>query len=160
MTQEFHIKETCKVLCFVGLPKEATSVHLSFNVFDTWFLSYRTEKSQKHPFGYNNVCKFDYKPRLLGLKKDLTNEQLELCMPTTIIHQKHKVKSYKYRSFENGFMGFETSKESLDSLMRHLKLYEVNPWEIAYQFDQCRKWQVNEAQSRTFENWGVLVREA
>jgi len=53
---------------------------------------------------------------LLGNSTDLTEEHLKEIMPTTLMHQKHGVKTYKYRSYENGFMGFPTALEAYNSL--------------------------------------------
>lgn len=58
--------------------------------------------------------------QLIGLSDEITEEQAASLIDTTLMYKKHKVKSYKYKSYIDGFIGFETSLESFKSLMQSL----------------------------------------
>lgn len=66
--------------------------------------------------------------KLIGDSKQLTEDDLVGVIPTTLMHKKHGINCYKYRSFSDGFMGFETALEAFNSLKESLQIVDVNKY--------------------------------
>ena len=106
---------------------------------------------------------------------ELTEEIASELVDETIMYEKHKVKCYRYRSYKEGFVGFDNAKQSfisaveskekfwLENPIEKPKYYEL--WAKYGDFTQygktltekCLKWQ--EAEEKTFRNPLIFVKK-
>lgn len=149
----FEIEETKTVVCFVGLPEGAMLPFI--NIIGDVF-SYSVN-------GTPNIINFSTPGfDLLGTYPGLDEGKLEAVMP---FHQlDHGRLYYNF----NGDDFLTTALESLQSLMRHLQLYTVNPYGSVpacgcmgpSDLGACPACdEFVEAQSRTFKQFAVLTKK-
>ena len=122
-------------------------------------------------FNTKNIS--DYKFLCKG--SELTEEIASEFVNETLMYEKHKVKCYRYRSYKEGFVGFDNAKQSfisaveskekfwLENPIEKPKYYEL--WAKYGDFTQygktltekCLKWQ--EAEEKTFRNPLIFVKK-
>ena len=97
---------------------------------------------------------------------DLTEEIASELVDETIMYEKHKVKCYRYRSYIEGFVGFDNAKEAVISAVESKeKFWLENPIEIIERGEDTEhnrvlnqnKWQ--EAEAKTFKNPLIFVKK-
>ena len=106
---------------------------------------------------------------------ELTEEMASELVNETIMYEKHKVKCYRYRSYKEGFVGFDNAKQSFISAVESKeKFWLENPIEKPINYDlwakygdytqygkvlteKCLKWQ--EAEAKTFKNPLIFVKK-
>ena len=106
---------------------------------------------------------------------DLTEEIASELVDETIMYEKHKVKCYRYRSYIEGFVGFDNAKEAVISAVESKeKFWLENPIEKPINYDlwakygdytqygkvlteKCLKWQ--EAEEKTFKNPLIFIKK-
>ena len=67
---------------------------------------------------------------------DLTEEIASELVDETIMYEKHKVKCYRYRSYIEGFVGFDNAKEAVISAVESKeKFWLENPIEKPINYD-------------------------
>ena len=94
---------------------------------------------------------------------ELTEEIASELVDETIMYEKHKVKCYRYRSYIEGFVGFDNAKESFISAVESKGFYWLeNPIEKPKYYDKiltknCLIWQ--EAEEKTFINPLIFVKK-
>lgn len=95
--------------------------------------------------------------KLIGLASDIEKDE---ALAKLIVESYNDNGLIKFKDYKKGYFTHSlfTPIDSFKSLMQANKIYTSNPWEIAYQFDQCRKWQVDEAQEHV-ANWLILKLE-
>ena len=137
------------------------------NDFDYYELSengiyFRLEKGDRYYLGW----KFEF----LCKGSDLTEEIASELVDETIMYEKHKVKCYRYRSYIEGFVGFDNAKEAvisaveskekfwLENPMKHPKDYEVFPDSLSLYAEQERLH--FEAEEKTFKNPLIFVKNS
>ena len=98
------VKTSKTELLLVKVPDGSSNFKLES--FFKWLL-YNEDEFIQLPYG-------NY--QLIGLLKDITEEAAAELVDTTFLHKKHNIKLYKYVSYQDGFVGFESAKESLQSL--------------------------------------------
>ena len=159
-TLELKLKK--KVL-IVDLPIDSKNVYMSGNS-----IIYNTDKSCiAKPINddYEFICK----------GSELTEEIASELVDETIMYEKHKVKCYRYRSYIEGFVGFDNALESFISAVESKeKFWLENPIEKPINYDlwykygdytqygkkltkECLKWQ--EAEEKTFKNPLIFVKK-
>ena len=82
------------------------------NDFDYYELSengiyFKLEKGDRYYLGW----KFEF----ICKGSELTEEIASELVDETIMYEKHKVKCYRYRSYIEGFVGFDNAKEAIIS---------------------------------------------
>ena len=105
---------------------------------------------------------------------ELTEEIASELVDETIMYEKHKVKCYRYRSYIEGFVGFDNALESFISAVESKeKFWLENHIEKPINYDlwakygdytqygkvlteKCLKWQ--EAEEKTFKNPLIFVK--
>ena len=100
---------------------------------------------------------------------ELTEEIASELVDETIMYEKHKVKCYRYRSYIEGFVGFDNAKEAIISAVESKdKFWLENPignkpmsynlplYKIENRCDNLKKWQ--EAEEKTFKNPLIFVK--
>ena len=137
------------------------------NDFDYYELSengiyFRLEKGDRYYLGW----KFEF----FCKGSDLTEEIASELVDETIMYEKHKVKCYRYRSYIEGFVGFDNAKEAvisaveskekfwLENPMKHPKDYEVFPDSLSLYAEQERLH--FEAEEKTFKNPLIFVKNS
>ena len=121
-----------------------------------------------------NISTLD-KLEFLCKVSELTEEIASELVNETIMYEKHKVKCYRYRSYKEGFVGFDNAKESFISAVESKKFYWLeNPIEKPINYDlwakygdytqygkvlteKCLKWK--ESEEKTFKNPLIFVNE-
>ena len=101
---------------------------------------------------------------------DLTEEIASELVDETIMYEKHKVKCYRYRSYIEGFVGFDNANDALISAVESKeKFWLENPignkpmsynlplYKIGDRCDNLKKWQ--EAEEKTFKNPLIFVKK-
>ena len=106
---------------------------------------------------------------------ELTEEIASELVDETIMYEKHKVKCYRYRSYIEGFVGFDNAKEAVISAVESKeKFWLENSIEKPINYDlwakygdytqygkvlteKCLKWQ--EAEEKTFKNPLIFVKK-
>ncbi len=93
---------------------------------------------------------------------ELTEEIASELVNETIIYEKHKVKCYRYRSYEEGFVGFEFSKEAVISAVESKGFYwGQNPINHKNGYksssETYKQWQ--EEEEKTFKNPLIFVKK-
>ena len=122
---------------------------------------------------------FDYKNyknyKFLCKGSELTEEIASELVDETIMYEKHKVKCYRYRSYIEGFVGFDNATEAIISAIESKeKFWLENHIEKPINYDlwakygdytqygkvlteKCLKWQ--EAEEKTFINPLIFVKK-
>ena len=104
---------------------------------------------------YNILCK----------GSELTEEIASELVNETLMYEKHKVKCYRYRSYKEGFVGFDNAIESFISAVESKeKFWLENPIEIIERGEDTEhnrvlnqnEWQ--EAEEKTFKNPLIFVK--
>ena len=104
---------------------------------------------------YNILCK----------GSELTEEIASELVNETLMCEKHKVKCYRYRSYKEGFVGFDNAIESFISAVESKeKFWLENPIEIIERGEDTEhnrvlnqnEWQ--EAEEKTFKNPLIFVK--
>ena len=123
---------------------------------------FKIEKGDRYYLGW----KFEF----LCKGSDLTEEIASELVDETIMYEKHKVKCYRYRSYIEGFVGFDNAKEAvisaveskekfwLENPMKHPKDYEVFPDSLSLYAEQERLH--FEAEEKTFKNPLIFVKNS
>ena len=130
------------------------------NDFDYYELSengiyFRLEKGDRYYLGW----KFEF----LCKGSELTEEIASELVDETIMYEKHKVKCYRYRSYIEGFVGFDNATEAFISAVESKeKFWLENPIEKPKYYDKiltknCLIWQ--EAEAKTFHNPLIFVKK-
>ena len=97
---------------------------------------------------------------------ELTEEIASELVDETIMYEKHKVKCYRYRSYIEGFVGFDNALESFISAVESKeKFWLENPIEIIERGEDTEhnrvlnqnEWQ--EAEEKTFRNPLIFVKK-
>ena len=97
---------------------------------------------------------------------ELTEEIASELVDETIMYEKHKVKCYRYRSYIEGFVGFDNALESFISAVESKeKFWLENPIEIIERGEDTEhnrvlnqnEWQ--EAEEKTFKNPLIFVKK-
>ena len=94
---------------------------------------------------------------------ELTEEIASELVNETIMYEKHKVKCYRYRSYKEGFVGFDNAKQSFISAVEIKGFHWLdNPIEKPKYYDKiltknCLIWQ--EAEEKTFKNPLIFVKK-
>ena len=119
----------------------------------------------------STLDKFEYKCKGSELTEEIASELVD----ETIMYEKHKVKCYRYRSYIEGFVGFDNAKEAVISAVESKeKFWLENPIEKPINYDlwtkygdftqygkilteKCLKWQ--EAEEKTFKNPLIFVKK-
>ena len=139
---ELKLKKDVLIVDAEGL--EITQA-LIFNKFGNYNLSY-----------YDYICK----------GSELTEEIASELVDETIMYEKHKVKCYRYRSYIEGFVGFDNALESFISAVESKGFYWLeNPIEIIERGEDTEhnrvlnqnEWQ--EAEEKTFKNPLIFVKK-
>ena len=128
---------------------------------------FKIEKGDRYYLGW----KFEF----LCKGSDLTEEIASELVDETIMYEKHKVKCYRYRSYIEGFVGFDNAKEAVISAVESKeKFWLENPIEKPINYDlwakygdytqygkvlteKCLKWQ--EAEEKTFKNPLIFIKK-
>ena len=152
-----------KAVLIVDLPIDVKNVYVSGNS-----IIYNTDKSciaKQINDDYEFICK----------GSELTEEMASELVNETIMYEKHKVKCYRYRSYKEGFVGFDNAKQSFISAVESKeKFWLENPIEKPINYDlwakygdytqygkvlteKCLKWQ--EAEEKTFKNPLIFVKK-
>ena len=129
------------------------------NDFDYYELSengiyFKLEKGDRYYLGW----KFEF----LCKGSELTEEIASELVDETIMYEKHKVKCYRYRSYIEGFVGFDNAKEAVISAVESKENFWLeNPIEKPKYYDKiltrnCLIWQ--EAEEKTFKNPLIFVK--
>ena len=96
---------------------------------------------------------------------ELTEEMASELVDETIMYEKHKVKCYRYRSYIEGFVGFDNALDSFISAVESKGFYWLeNPIEIIERGEDTEhnrvlnqnEWQ--EAEEKTFKNPLIFVK--
>ena len=96
---------------------------------------------------------------------ELTEEIASELVNETLMYEKHKVKCYRYRSYKEGFVGFDNAIESFISAVESKeKFWLENPIEIIERGEDTEhnrvlnqnEWQ--EAEEKTFKNPLIFVK--
>ena len=93
---------------------------------------------------------------------ELTEEIASELVNETLMYEKHKVKCYRYRSYKEGFVGFDNAIESFISAVESKGFHWLdNPIEKPKYYDKiltknCLIWQ--EAEEKTFRNPLIFVK--
>ena len=147
-TLELKLK---KEVLIVDLPIDAKNVYVSGNS-----IIYNTDKSCiAKPI--NDDYEFFYKG------SELTEEIASELVNETLMYEKHKVKCYRYRSYKEGFVGFDNAIESFISAVENKGFHWLdNPIEKPKYYDKiltknCLIWQ--EAEEKTFHNPLIFVKK-
>lgn len=130
------------------------------NDFDYYELSengiyFKLEKGDRYYLGW----KFEF----LCKGSELTEEIASELVDETIMYEKHKVKCYRYRSYIEGFVGFDNATEAFISAVESKeKFWLENPIEKPKYYDKiltknCLIWQ--EAEEKTFKNPLIFVKK-
>ncbi len=130
------------------------------NDFDYYELSengiyFKLEKGDRYYLGW----KFEF----LCKGSELTEEIASELVDETIMYEKHKVKCYRYRSYIEGFVGFDNATEAFISAVGSKeKFWLENPIEKPKYYDKiltknCLIWQ--EAEEKTFKNPLIFVKK-
>ena len=150
-TLELKLK---KDVLIVDLPIDAKNVYMSGNS-----IIYNSDKScivKPINDDYEFICK----------GSELTEEIASELVDETIMYEKHKVKCYRYRSYIEGFVGFDNAKEAIISAVESKeKFWLENPIEIIERGEDTEhnrvlnqnKWQ--EAEEKTFKNPLIFVKK-
>ena len=138
------------------------------NDFDYYELSengiyFRLEKGDRYYLGW----KFEF----LCKGSDLTEEIASELVDETIMYEKHKVKCYRYRSYIEGFVGFDNATEAFISAIESKGFhwlenpignkpmsYNLPLYKIGNRCDNLKKWQ--EAEEKTFKNPLIFVKNS
>ena len=97
---------------------------------------------------------------------ELTEEIASELVNETLMYEKHKVKCYRYRSYKEGFVGFDNAIESFISAVESKeKFWLENPIEIIERGEDTEhnrvlnqnEWQ--EAEEKTFKNPLIFVKK-
>ena len=97
---------------------------------------------------------------------ELTEEITSELVDETIMYEKHKVKCYRYRSYIEGFVGFDNALESFISALESKDFHWLeNPIEIIERGEDTEhnrvlnqnEWQ--EAEEKTFRNPLIFVKK-
>ena len=128
---------------------------------------FKIEKGDRYYLGWE----FEF----LCKGSDLTEEIASELVDETIMYEKHKVKCYRYRSYIEGFVGFDNAKEAVISAVESKeKFWLENPIEKPINYDlwakygdytqygkvlteKCLKWQ--EAEEKTFKNPLIFIKK-
>ena len=112
-----------------------------------------------HSKKWNFIC--------LGL--ELTEEIASELVNETIMYEKHKVKCYRYRSYKEGFVGFDNAKESFISAIESKGFYWLkNPIDEPNKYVQkCMSFEnlsnqfklFDEKEEKTFRNPLIFVKK-
>ena len=155
-TLELKLK---KDVLIVDLPIDAKNVYMSGNS-----IIYNSDKScivKPINDDYEFICK----------GSELTEEIASELVDETIMYEKHKVKCYRYRSYIEGFVGFDNVKEAIISAVESKeKFWLENPIDKRLAFlgnvseidkqtalqKQKRRWQA--AEEKTFKNPLIFVK--
>ncbi len=138
-------------MLIVDLPIDAKNVYMSRNS-----IIYNSDKSCiAKPINddYEFICK----------GSELTEEIASELVDETIMYEKHKVKCYRYRSYKEGFVGFDNAIESFISAVESKGFHWLdNPIEKPKYYDKiltknCLIWQ--EAEEKTFRNPLIFVKK-
>ena len=130
------------------------------NDFDYYELSengiyFKLEKGDRYYLGW----KFEF----LCKGSELTEEIASELVDETIMYEKHKVKCYRYRSYIEGFVGFDNATEAFISAVESKeKFWLENPIEKPKYYDKiltrnCLIWQ--EVEEKTFKNPLIFVKK-
>ena len=92
---------------------------------------------------------------------ELTEEIASELVNETLMYEKHKVKCYRYRSYKEGFVGFDNAIESFISAIESIGFYWLkNPignkpmsynlplYNIGNRYDNLKKWQEAEEKQK------------
>ena len=144
-TLELKLKKYVLIVNAEGL--EITQ-GLIFNKFGNYNLSY-----------YDYICK----------GSELTEEIASELVNETIMYEKHKVKCYRYRSYKEGFVGFDNAIESFISAVESKGFYWLkNPIDEPNKYVQkCMSFEnlsnqfklFDEKEEKTFKNPLIFVRK-
>ena len=162
-TLELNLKN--KVL-IVEAPLDAYDVSIG-----THCIGVRTnENVEKDTNGFYHIYKkglffgdIDMKLEFLCKGSELTEEIASELVDETIMYEKHKVKCYRYRSYIEGFVGFDNAKQSFISAVESKDFHWLdNPIEKPKYYDKiltknCLIWQ--EAEEKTFKNHLIFVKK-
>ena len=126
---------------------------------------FKLEKGDRYYLGW----KFEF----LCKGSDLTEEIASELVDETIMYEKHKVKCYRYRSYIEGFVGFDNTKEAIISAVEskgfywlenpYDKLINVNPdiassmVRMVNRINYKEQWQ--EAEEKTFKNPLIFIKK-
>lgn len=148
MTPITHkIEETGIELCIVGLPE----VDMAWipNAYSNELFYQEVNKNSA-----NSTQLPDGLPwTLLSLLSEITEEKLQ-----GIIDPSVEILDWAVNSDAPNVN--ELSRvDVLNRILQSLEVYTVNPYAIAYQFDQCRAYQYYEAQQRVIKDAAVLFRK-
>ena len=144
-TLELELKKKVLIVDAEGL--EITQA-LIFNKFGNYNLSY-----------YDYICK----------GSELTEEIASELVNETIMYEKHKVKCYRYRSYKEGFVGFDNAIESFISAVESKGFYWLkNPIDEPNKYVQkCMSFEnlsnqfklFDEKEEKTFKNPLIFVKK-
>ena len=144
-TLELKLKKDVLIVDAEGL--EITQA-LIFNKFGNYNLSY-----------YDYICK----------GSELTEEIASELVNETIMYEKHKVKCYRYRSYKEGFVGFDNAIESFISAVESKGFYWLkNPIDEPNKYVQkCMSFEnlsnqfklFDEKEEKTFRNPLIFVKK-
>ena len=145
-TLELELKKKVLIVDAEGL--EITQA-LIFNKFGNYNLSY-----------YDYICK----------GSELTEEIASELVNETIMYEKHKVKCYRYRSYKEGFVGFDNAIESFISAVESKGFYWLkNPIDEPNKYVQkCMSFEnlsnqfklFDEKEEKTFRNPIIFVKKS
>ena len=141
------------------------------NDFDYYELSengiyFKLEKGDRYYLGW----KFEF----LCKGSELTEEIASELVDETIMYEKHKVKCYRYRSYIEGFVGFDNAKEAVISAVESKGFYwlkhNIKPFSLYdprsktgchdLEEEEIVKKQWQEAEEKTFKNPLIFVKNS
>ena len=116
---------------------------------------------------------FDYKNyknyKFLCKGSDITEEIASELVNETLMYEKHKVKCYRYRSYKEGFVGFDNAIESFISAVESKGFYWLkNPIDEPNKYVQkCMSFEnlsnqfklFDEKEEKTFKNPLIFVKK-
>ena len=105
---------------------------------------------------------------------ELTEEIASELVDETIMYEKHKVKCYRYRSYIEGFVGFDNAKEAVISAVESKGFYwlkhNIKPFSLYdprsktgchdLEEEEIVKKQWQEAEEKTFKNPLIFVKNS
>lgn len=140
-------KQPTGTLLFVGLPNGANKIEIGFEPNTLEYILNGQYEFIDIPKGFE----------LLSLSNEISEDVLANIMPSGL----SLFADFTQSSDFGHKLKFDTAKESLQSLMDHLKIYTVNPFEFVDQggIDLEQLQAYREAQERTFSKWSVLWKE-
>ena len=113
---------------------------------------------------------FEYKCKGSELTEEIASELVD----ETIMYEKHKVKCYRYRSYIEGFVGFDNAKEAVISAVESKGFYwlkhNIKPFSLYdprsktgchdLEEEEIVKKQWQEAEEKTFKNPLIFVKNS